>query len=87
MSEKIKDGGPAFPYPQHEMKGWNVSAGFTAPSVGMSLRDYFAGQVIATMCTPEVIFGIMKKMDGAAAAVAEQAYRVADAMLAARGAQ
>ena len=62
------DGGPAFPRPASDTSG---------ATIGMSLRDYFAGQALAGQ-------------DGDAHArlgpqkIAQRAYYVADAMLAAR---
>lgn len=68
MSEK--DGGPAFP------QALNVEQEFHG-SDGMTLRDYFAGQVMSTM--------IGHYMDRYGehdyAATAESAYLAADAML------
>lgn len=61
MSDKINDGGPAFP-------ALNVCG----QSNGMSLRDYFAAQIV-----PHVGAGDPKYR-------AEYAYKLADAMLAAR---
>lgn len=47
MSEKIKDGGPAFPFP--------VMHGNNAPS-GMTLRDYFAAKALASGDCPHNAF-------------------------------
>lgn len=58
------DGGPAFPRVVPKGVDWYA---------GMSLRDYFAGQVIAGI-------GIVS----APGAVAARAYALADAMIAAR---
>jgi hypothetical protein len=67
----INDGGPAFPHPQ----GWRRDPEI---SDGMSLRDYFAGQVIGHLvCAPERTEHL-KESD------AHYAYQVADAMLDAR---
>jgi hypothetical protein len=72
MSDKINDG-PAFPTtaPKVDDKGqshWSADAG------GMSLRDYFAGQVLAGMMTkPSIIIATDN--------VANIAYNIADAML------
>lgn len=66
MAEQINDGGPAFP--THGTMGEVVQE-------GMSLRDYFAGQVI----------GHFAGMGGGAYVEdAALAYQIADAMLAAR---
>jgi hypothetical protein len=63
----INDGGPAFP--QGDDSAWGT---------GMTLRDWFAGQALASM-------GV-EYTDSAEchASVAECAYRYADAMLKAR---
>ena len=66
------DGGPAFPHP-----AW-------AGSLGMSLRDWFAGQALAGM-----LAGFSKgERDGGPARFHESncdtAYQIADAMLRAR---
>lgn len=58
-----KDGGPAFPSDLDE---------------GMSLRDYFAGQVVAT-----ILNGTSKPLE-MLSHVAKTAYQMADAMLAER---
>jgi hypothetical protein len=78
MSNK-NDGGPAFPFP--------VLHGSGAPT-GMSLRDYFAGQVDVSMYTP---FNNLKEIHGRNPTVGELAEYIAgirmieaDAMLAAR---
>jgi hypothetical protein len=75
MSAPINDGGPAFPaqlvyrYPNGTSTSYNQE--------GMTLRDYFAGQVLVgaladPTCQPSPI------------ELAKIAYRGADAMLAAR---
>ena len=70
VSEKrIDDGGPAFPesHPEHP-----------APSSGMTLRDYFAGQALAG-------FGANPpSWTTDHAILADACYKAADAMLAAR---
>lgn len=63
-----KDGGPAFPTPSAE----RVSGAIP----GMALRDWFAGQALAGLLAPGFA--------SAASAFAEDAYKLADAMLAAR---
>jgi hypothetical protein len=76
--QPINDGGPAFPVCyQHE----NLETGekeVTAAFHGITMRDWFAGQALANRniedhCGPNW-----------AIRVAEQAYRIADAMLAER---
>jgi hypothetical protein len=64
-SAEKTDGGPAFPVDQAGEPRWS----------GMTLRDYFAGQVVAV---------ILKRHPGEPARVATTAYEFADAMLAAR---
>ena len=73
-----KDGGPAFPYSietEHAPSGAPVKA--TVYS-GMSLRDWFAGQALASMMRD---FG---KLTDSYEQIAGHAYCVADAMLAER---
>lgn len=60
-SSQKDDGGPAFPSPASE---------WTHPQFGMSLRDYFAGQIIAGMPNQ---FDYLKGV--------ERAYQIADLML------
>ena len=67
---KHKDGGPAFPACGEA----NIN-----DTMGMSLRDWFAGQAIAGMlANPQV------GRTTTAAQIVEPAYALADAMLAAR---
>ncbi len=63
MSEPIKDGGPAFPDDRSQ--------------VGMSLRDYFAGQALAGIMAGSVRGHLT-------AYYAKDAYDLADKMLAVR---
>ena len=67
MSTQRNDGGPAFPYPVKYF------------GVGMSLRDWFAGQALVGLCAHDGTHGVhdVKTTTG-------RAYEVADAMLAAR---
>lgn len=74
MSEK--DGGPAFP---------SSSDAAEHLALGMSLRDYFAGQAVGRLIGLALQLeatGNLKK--DAVATVAELSYQVADAMLKAR---
>ena len=79
MSEKTS-GGPAFPCPQDPINQ-NV------PSLGMTLRDYFAAKAMAALLQNaldnEITFDGYDSFDGM---IAEQAYGLADAMLALRSA-
>lgn len=69
----MKDGGPAFP--QSERVG-DVSVVYG----GMTLRDWFAGQVMTGL-----VANPHNKDSEGGNAFARTAYQVADAMLAARG--
>lgn len=68
-----KDGGPAFPLPP--VGTGDPRDGMAGGSEGMSLRDWFAGQALNT----EFCRGWVEPSQ-----VAEQAYLMADAMLAVR---
>lgn len=71
MSTHVNTGGPAFPLHNHgaQTLGMHLS--------GMTLRDYFAAKAMqAILSNPEYI--------GEDAALADQSYNVADAMLKAR---
>lgn len=77
-----KDGGPAFPIP--------AEPGFPT-DVGMSLRDWFAGQALAGMysCGERMLLamaadGKSKEEKDSEATFARVAYVMADAMLKAR---
>lgn len=75
MATTVKDGGPAFPQHLMETRAGAFQCSYDAPDGGgMSLRDYFAAQVIG-MAAHDII----EPTD-----VAERAYAVADAMLAER---
>lgn len=81
MNEQIKDGGPAFPVEHYTQSRYE--------STGMSLRDYFAAKAlvglfsmeanprVGEICEP---FRIDKHCDD----MARHAYKLADAMIAAR---
>lgn len=73
--EKVT-GGPAFPLAATEWRGSDE---------GMTLRDYFAAKAmhgyISTAAAPCIIGGL----DGAEDELAKGAYKMADAMLRARG--
>ena len=73
---KIEDGGPAFPFGQvSETTGQPIN-GFFNP--GMSLRDWFAGQVVAGLCANS------RLEQSKCASLVLGAYEYADAMLAQR---
>jgi hypothetical protein len=77
MSNKLDDGGPAFP-------GDAAGVGFQGiPNQrGMSLRDWFAGQVLGGLVAQTA--GVFENTDEYAQAVAHGSYAIADAMLAAQ---
>lgn len=72
---EINDGGPAFGHGDHQHGG----------SAGMSLRDWFAGQALQGMLAHATRY---RPRSEAPAnwhdAIAEEAYEIADAMLAAQ---
>jgi hypothetical protein len=63
------DGGPAFPVSSYVNNDGDTHDSFLK---GMSLRDYFAGQAMTTLC---------RRQDFSILEIAEQAYLFADAML------
>jgi hypothetical protein len=76
MTDKIDDGGSAFARPMsHDGDGPRADA-FPAQD-GMSLRDYFAGQALAGL--------LVNDTDTKIVDTATDAYRIADAMIKARG--
>ena len=75
MSAPIDDGGPA--YPCQALDGQGLPC--MAMESGMTLRDYFAGQALAAMtAAPDYSKGPCNH------AMAERAFLIADAMIAAR---
>lgn len=76
MSQK-PDGGPAFARPVGKLS----QEEWSHDQEGMSLRDWFAGQAIATCRVKVPLFGDEGSATADCAAVA---YRIADAMLAER---
>lgn len=79
MSTPINDGGPAFPR--------TGADGHTSPQSGMTLRDWFAGQALAGTDISRVMEEAL--YDGAtpdefARVLTGAAYKMADAMIAAR---
>lgn len=80
--ERAEDGGPAFPCAQSQQTYLNQDG---APyQAGMTLRDWFAGQIMASAMTNAE--GVAEATDDLLLGAARQAYRVADAMLKARSA-
>lgn len=81
MEEKKEDGGPAFPFTEHNANGtiYNEAPG------AVTLRDYFAAKALAALIanTDKEDKTRGKK---AVPILAAYAYEYADAMLASRGA-
>lgn len=73
MSERIDDGGPAF--------SMAAPADWSEKCYGMSLRDYFAGQVMVGILAGQEIEGDTEWNEPA---LASTCYRMADALLQAR---
>lgn len=65
--DKINDGGPAFP----------AELSNSGPQGGMTLRDYFAGQMMAALVSDREVVAHLP-------AAARIAYQMADALIAAR---
>ena len=80
MTDKINDGGPAFPTaPAYAADGRTLSYGFA----GMTLRDWFAGQAVGSvmhMCAGDTLL----PGESIETSFARKAYAIADAMLAER---
>ena len=74
---KIDNGGPAFPMPRVLKHTGDLTDG----CYGMTLRDWFAGQALAGISSGHDRDG---RWSWEANAAAREAYRIADAMLAAR---
>jgi hypothetical protein len=87
---KRDDSGPAFPVPVAEIHGIATHSGeFGSEMLGMSLRDYFAGQALAGLLanvTYNQFSGTGGNLCGGIANsdAAWQAYQLADAMIAER---
>lgn len=84
MMTKKPNGGPAFPQPRPDYS--QAYGGANMPFGGMSLRDWFAGQVLNGLLSdsderPEND----ETLEDFAESIAAGAYQMADAMLKARG--
>ena len=95
MSQVIDDGGPAFPASlAYSPEGQaHVASEYFANCEGMSLRDWFAGQVLNGIYSSEDSRSMPmdksksereEQFTAWAKADAEWSYRIADAMIAAR---
>jgi hypothetical protein len=76
MTQTPNDGGPAFPCSNEQFTYGNPQAGDA--HAGMTLRDWFAGQALAGGISGD------NSEDYTIDEMASDAYRIADAMLAAR---
>jgi hypothetical protein len=95
MSDKIKDGGPAFPQPCTD-QGYSANSPYDMAGGGMSLRDYFAAKAMqALISAGEFIIDsdediemsdgkVLKKVTRPRIQGTETAFKFADAMLEAR---
>ncbi|MCH4572224.1 hypothetical protein ACOTDT_17005 [Achromobacter xylosoxidans] len=77
---KITHGGPAFPVPLHPGQSYQGHA----PCDGMTLRDYFAAKALAAVWR-DIPDDAERSL--ALRELGVRSYEMADAMLAARGAQ
>ena len=76
MSDKQRhDGGPAFPTENERQTG-----AYSYHFEGMTLRDYFAGQALASVKAPDILVGI-PETERVLERHARRMYRMADAML------
>lgn len=84
MSAQIKDGGPAFPVPDSDSRGY-----VECNHIGMTLRDYFAAKAMASFIlgSSGKHFGDSEDGMKMCATTAYVSYAMADAMLAAREVQ
>lgn len=84
MTDKIKDGGPAFPVAEDHR-----TADQFPWTQGMSLRDYFAGQALGALINYVYLdagyeFDEDMKLEDPHAEISRRAYAIADALIAAR---
>lgn len=81
MNDEPKDGGQAFPQPVTVGPNDDMYPAYP----GMTLRDWFAGQALAGICSDGAALRRFQEAGLQASEVAAQsAYAAADAMLAAR---
>lgn len=95
---KINDGGLAFPGRRYEQVGTVADHGFSdddSPTYGdvnhpgLSMRDWFAGQALAGFAANNAVFAANDQngwelVNSSARGLADQAYWLADSMIAAR---
>lgn len=80
MSDKINDGGPAYPCEVYTAGGHPAGK-----SMGMSLRDWFAGQALTGLLSSPAVQRFNGEIVECEAHYAAMAYAAADAMLKQRG--
>jgi hypothetical protein len=80
----MDDGGPAFPTTESAESVNHPGHREVYASAGMSLRDYFAGQALAGLMAKHGMFYYGWTDGDPNARAEEQAYKMADAMLAVR---
>ena len=74
----MKDGGPAYP----SASDFTLGGYQTSGHAGMSLRDWFAGQILNGMSgSPEIAKALHQEMADPWAYTASFCYKLADAML------
>lgn len=88
---KIDDGGPAFGYPNHgdsSTPDGLVSSQYWGGPGNISVRDYFAAKAMTGLLAgdshPDIELSELMQTDQQVVQRAQFAYRIADAMLAAR---
>jgi len=82
MSDKIKDGGPAFP-PIRLLVDGDRFTRIEGPE-GMSLRDWFAGMALQGLLACPQVRQVTKPLKDESTVIASEAFDYADAMLAER---
>jgi hypothetical protein len=82
MSDKLKDGGPAFPINNNDVITIVTNNG-NHPE-GMSLRDYFAAKAMQSIIN-NYKTRFIEDREFFYDIIAEESYKLADAMLEARG--
>lgn len=83
MADKIDDGGFAFPFAPPLGDDGLSATGYPYPELGMTLRDYFAGQALAGAMTTAKNIG-PEIPSAQLLPIGVICYAVADAMIAAR---
>ena len=81
MADNIDDGGPAFPHLRPLARWTDDGPEMVKENMGMSLRDWFAGQVMAGLAEKFLVLGL-DEVD-----IARGCFKYADEMLKAREAR